>query len=100
MEKVAEILPDKKRRHGWTRAQAYGYGSLANFLITLTSLIGILLIVFADHCKAGNQYLVDFFITLAASTMLGDAFFHILPRVLKIHVHSLTGDSHDDHDDD
>jgi len=41
----------------------------------------------------------DFFITLAASTMLGDAFFHILPRVLGLHDHA-PNDNHDTHTDD
>jgi hypothetical protein len=39
---------------------------------------------------------MDFFVTLAASTMLGDAFFHILPSVLGLHDH----EDHDDHDHD
>ena len=43
-----------------------------------------------------KPYLTDFFVSLAASTMLGDAFFHILPQVLGIHNHA-HGDEEDDH---
>ena len=31
--------------------------------------------------------LTDFFIALAVSTMVGDAFFHILPHMLGLHSH-------------
>ena len=41
--------------------------------------------------------LTDFFIALAVSTMVGDAFFHILPHMLGLHSHD-HGD-HDDHED-
>ena len=85
----------------WTKANSYGYATLANFIITLTSLTGIFIILCTEKCSSDrNHYIFDFFITLAASTMLGDAFFHILPKVLGLHVHAV-GDDHDhDHDHD
>ena len=52
-----------------------------------------------DSAPSLSSLLVmDFFVTLAASTMLGDAFFHILPNVLGLHDHAVT-EGHDDHDD-
>ena len=49
----------------------------------------------------------DFFIALAVSTMVGDAFFHILPHMLGLHGHthephhdSEEGGLFDDHDDE
>ena len=63
----------------------------------MTALSGIAIILCMDKCgknNATNYYILDIFVSLAASTMLGDAFFHILPQVLGIHDHD-----HDDHDD-
>ena len=86
----------------WSEAQSYGYGTLANFIITLTSLSGIFIILYVEKCSTGtNYYIFDFFITLAASTMLGDAFFHILPKVLGLHGHGAgDDDGHEDGHDD
>ena len=86
--------PHRRKTYG-----SMGNPVLANTIITLTSLTGLFVILYTEKCNAGNQYVTDFFITLAASTMLGDAFFHILPRVLGIHDHALD-DDHENHRSD
>jgi hypothetical protein len=49
--------------------------------------------------KLSNLLVMDFFVTLAASTLLGDAFFHILPSVLGLHDHE-DHEDYADHDDE
>lgn len=94
-----DISDTNQNSTSWSQASAYGYGTLANVIITLTSLSGIAIVVCAEKSSSiQNHYIFDFFITLAASTMLGDAFFHILPTVLGLHGHG-DSDSHSDHDD-
>jgi len=77
----------------WTTAQAYGYGTLANFFLTMSSLSGLTIVIYVQKCKpAGSDYIFDAFLSLASSTMLGDAFFHTLPVVLGLHSHDHTED--------
>ena len=69
-------------------------------------MLGILIL----QCRNQNNRMLvtDFFIALAVSTMVGDAFFHILPHMLGLHGHSHEEPHHDsdegnlfeDHDDE
>ena len=56
------------------------------------ALSGILLL----QCRSRDRKILvsDFFVALGISTMLGDAFFHIIPHMLGLH------DDHDHHDDE
>ena len=61
------------------------------------SFLGILVVL----CRKQSNVilLTDFFIALAVSTMVGDAFFHILPHMLGLHSHDHGDeDDHADHD--
>ena len=41
---------------GWSKAEAYGYGTLANLLITLTSLAGIFIILYTRSFKENGYW--------------------------------------------
>jgi len=78
----------------WTKSQKWGYATLANTFLVLLSFLGLLVL----QCRGQNSRTVvtDLFMGLAVSTMLGDAFFHIMPHMLGLHAHS-----HDhDHDEE
>jgi len=84
----------------WTRAKAFGYASLANAIISLLSLAGIAIVICNQKCikdKKSQELIFDFFIALGISTMLGDTFFHILPKVMGIHGHEEGSDENGDH---
>jgi len=84
----------------WTRAKAFGYASLANAVISLLSLAGIAIVICNQKCitdKKSQILIFDFFIALGISTMLGDTFFHILPKVMGLHGHEEGSDEHGDH---
>ena len=58
--------------------------------------------ILRSHARTMQNILVnDFFVSLAVSTMLGDAFFHILPHMLGLHSHDghAHGIDHSEHDE-
>lgn len=66
-------------------AELYGYGTLAVFIISLCSLVGVLLL----PCLAryAYYYIMMGFIGLSFGTMTGDAMLHLIPQVLGLHSH-------------
>ena len=80
----------------WTRAQQWGYATLAYTFIVILSLSGLVLMKCTTNST--RTYVNDIFLGLAVSTMLGDAMLHIIPLVLGLHDHD--HDDHDDHDHD
>ena len=69
----------------WSTAQMWGYGVLANSVLVLLSIIGILSVKCTN--EKSFQYVTDIFLGLAVSTMLGDAILHIIPIFLGLHKH-------------
>ena len=61
------------------------YGTIANAVLSATALGGIFLIICSSYNQRESGYLSDFFVSLAISTMMGDAMFHILPEMLGLH---------------
>lgn len=57
----------------------YGYGSLSVFIITLTSLAGVLLLPIMT--KMAYNYIIAGFYGLAFSTLAADALLHLMPQV-------------------
>uniref|UniRef100_A0A3Q3FK45 Solute carrier family 39 member 4 n=1 Tax=Labrus bergylta TaxID=56723 RepID=A0A3Q3FK45_9LABR len=77
----------------------YIYATIANLLITLTSMCGIFLLL-CTSCTSVFQLCIQFCISLAVGSLTGDAFLHLLPMFLGLHVHSDEGDSHDGHQEE
>uniref|UniRef100_A0A672Z9C8 Zinc transporter ZIP4 n=1 Tax=Sphaeramia orbicularis TaxID=375764 RepID=A0A672Z9C8_9TELE len=75
----------------------YLYATIANIIITLTSMFGIVVLL-CTSCTGLFQLCIQFCISLAVGSLTGDALLHLLPMFLGIHVH---GDesSHSKHSD-
>jgi len=84
----------------WDANQAWLYGTLANTCMVSIPIGGTFIL--RSHARTMQNILVnDFFVSLAVSTMLGDAFFHILPHMLGLHSHDghAHGIDHLEHDE-
>ena len=77
----------------WSTAQMWGYGVLANSVLVLLSIIGILSVKCSN--EKNFQYITDIFLGLAVSTMLGDAILHIIPIFLGLHKHEAEEEGHE-----
>ncbi|XP_060915114.1 zinc transporter ZIP4 [Labrus mixtus] len=84
---------------GLTKTERYIYATIANLLITLTSMFGIFLLL-CTSCTSMFQLSIQFCISLAVGSLTGDAFLHLLPVFLGLHSHSDEGDSHDGHQEE
>ncbi|XP_054721505.1 zinc transporter ZIP10-like [Uloborus diversus] len=82
---TVSVTPSKK---SFRTLLAFG----AITVITLLSLIGAFMIPILN--KPLYDYVSDFFLGLAFSTMLGDVLIHIMPQYLGLHVHR-EGESED-----
>lgn len=61
---------------------AYGYGTLAVFIVCLCSLAAILFIPFANTvCLRTFDYVLGVFLGLAVGTLIADAILHLFPAV-------------------
>ncbi|KAF3833977.1 hypothetical protein F7725_025181 [Dissostichus mawsoni] len=77
-----------------TVTERYLYATLANVVITLTSMFGIVLLL-CTSCTSMFQLCIQFCISLAVGTLTGDALLHLLPMFLGLHVHSDNASSHE-----
>ena len=73
----------------WNNAEKWGYAVLANSVLVLLSIVGILSVKCSD--ETSRQYVTDIFLGLAVSTMLGDSILHIIPIFLGLHKHDEAG---------
>ncbi|XP_056410902.1 zinc transporter ZIP4-like isoform X2 [Hyla sarda] len=81
-----------------TTAQKYLYGSIANLVVCLCSLFGIVVLL-CTTCSAAYQYVIQFFVSLAVGSLTGDAILHLIPQFLGLHSHGDTEDhAHNDED--
>ncbi|CAL8373106.1 unnamed protein product [Boreogadus saida] len=80
---------------GLTQAERYIYATLANVLITLTSMFGIVVLL-CTSCSSVFQLIIQLCISLAVGSLTGDALLHLLPMFLGLHGHE--GGSHADHE--
>ncbi|CAG10810.1 unnamed protein product, partial [Tetraodon nigroviridis] len=80
----------------------YLYATLANAVITLAALIGIVMLL-CTSCTSAFQLVIQFCVSLAVGSLTGDALLHLLPMVLGLHLHSddTSGinHAHDDHEE-
>ncbi|XP_040045682.2 zinc transporter ZIP4 [Gasterosteus aculeatus] len=78
---------------GLTETEKYIYATIANVLITLTSMFGIVVLL-CTSCTSVFQNCIQFCISLAVGSLTGDALLHLVPMFLDLHVHSDKTDSH------
>ncbi|KAK2836277.1 hypothetical protein Q7C36_014146 [Tachysurus vachellii] len=67
--------------------ERYVYATLANTLICLTAMFGIVVLL-CTTCSSLFQLCIQFCISLAVGSLTGDALLHLLPTFLGLHVHS------------
>lgn len=58
----------------------YGYATLANIIICLMAMFGIVVLLFS-RCTQVFQMCIQFCISLAVGSLTGDALLHLLPSV-------------------
>ncbi|XP_034401427.1 zinc transporter ZIP4 [Cyclopterus lumpus] len=78
---------------GLTMTEKYVYATIANMVITLTSMFGIVLLLCTSFTSV-FQFCIQFCISLAVGSLTGDALLHLTPMFLGLHVHSDNTDSH------
>ncbi|KAM6972985.1 zinc transporter ZIP4 [Aplochiton taeniatus] len=74
----------------------YVYALVANLLICLTSMFGIVVLL-CTSCSGVFQISIQFCISLAVGSLTGDAVLHLLPMVLGLHVHADGSSRHTEH---
>uniref|UniRef100_A0A3Q1IB32 Zinc transporter ZIP4 n=1 Tax=Anabas testudineus TaxID=64144 RepID=A0A3Q1IB32_ANATE len=77
---------------GLTKTERYIYATIANVVITLVSMFGIVLLL-CTSCTSMFQLCIQFCISLAVGSLTGDALLHLLPMVMKCadaHSHTFT----------
>ncbi|CAM4639365.1 unnamed protein product [Leuciscus chuanchicus] len=67
-------------------AARYGYATLANIIICLMAMFGIVVLLFS-RCTQVFQMCIQFCISLAVGSLTGDALLHLLPSFLGLHAH-------------
>ncbi|XP_035536793.1 zinc transporter ZIP4 [Morone saxatilis] len=91
-------VTEPQKPDGLTKAERYLYATLANLVITLTSMFGIVVLL-CSSCTSVFQLCIQFCISLAVGSLTGDALLHLLPMFLGLHVHSGdTGGNDHSHD--
>ncbi|XP_041933445.1 zinc transporter ZIP4 isoform X1 [Alosa sapidissima] len=81
---------------GLSRTEKYVYATVANLLICLTALFGIVVLL-CTSCSSIFQLCIQFCISLAVGSLTGDALLHLLPMFLGLHAHG-TGENGGGHD--
>ena len=71
-------------------AERYGFGTLAIAVISILPFFFIAIIPSAK--RQSYRYIMSCLMALSASTMIGDAFLHLLPQALGLHSHSHSHD--------
>lgn len=94
----SETSPSPVTPDTLSTAERYGYATLANLLICLMALFGIVVLLFSA-CTQVFELCIQFCISLAVGSLTGDALLHLLPAFLGLHVHE-EGNDHKDHNFD
>ncbi|CAI5690894.1 unnamed protein product [Oreochromis niloticus] len=88
-------ITDPEKPDGLSKAERYLYATIANLLITVISMFGIVVLLCAA-CTSVFQMCIQFCISLAVGSLTGDALLHLMPTFLGLHVHSDNGGSSED----
>ncbi|XP_016133467.1 zinc transporter ZIP4-like [Sinocyclocheilus grahami] len=75
-------------------AERYGYATLANIIVCLMAMVGIVVLLFS-RCTQVFQMCIQLCISLAVGSLTGDALLHLLPMFLGLHAHK-EGHSHEE----
>lgn len=86
---TSPVSPD-----GLSKTERYLYATLANVVITLLSMFGIVVLL-CTSCTTLFQLCIQFCISLAVGSLTGDALLHLLPMFLGLHVHAEGSSDHD-----
>ncbi|KAL4629858.1 zinc transporter ZIP4 [Arapaima gigas] len=73
-----------------SRTERYVYATIANLLICLVAMFGIVVLL-CTTCTNVFQLCLQFCISLAVGSLTGDAVLHLLPVFLGLHAHSEGG---------
>uniref|UniRef100_A0A672IZH0 Zinc transporter ZIP4 n=1 Tax=Salarias fasciatus TaxID=181472 RepID=A0A672IZH0_SALFA len=76
--------------------ERYLYATLANVVITLMAMNGIVILLFTS-CTSAFQLCIQFCISLAVGSLSGDALLHLVPVALGLHSHE--GEHSHSHDE-
>ncbi|XP_026145396.1 zinc transporter ZIP4-like [Carassius auratus] len=93
----SEISPAPVSPDSLSTAERYGYATLANLIICLMAMFGIVVLLFSA-CTRVFELCIQFCISLAVGSLTGDALLHLLPAFLGLHVHE-DGQNHDHAED-
>ncbi|XP_050992314.1 zinc transporter ZIP4 isoform X1 [Labeo rohita] len=86
---LTHVTPD-----ALSTAQRYGYATLANIIICLMAMFGIVVLLFS-RCTQAFQMCIQFCISLAVGSLTGDALLHLIPMFLGLHAHE-EGHNHEE----
>ncbi|XP_069077249.1 zinc transporter ZIP4 [Pleurodeles waltl] len=78
-----------------TTAEKYIYASIANLVVCLCAVFGIVVLL-CSACTAAYQYIIQLFVSLAVGSLTGDAILHLIPQFLGLHSHA-GEEAHHDH---
>ncbi|XP_028673932.2 zinc transporter ZIP4 [Erpetoichthys calabaricus] len=85
LSKSCELLTSSQQDPGLvTSWETYVYASIANLIICLCALFGIMVLT-CSSCSTVYQYLIQFCISLAVGSLTGDAILHLIPQFLGVH---------------
>ncbi|KAA0709930.1 Zinc transporter ZIP4 [Triplophysa tibetana] len=90
----SEISPGPVSPDSLSTAERYGYATLANILVCLMSIFGIVVLLFSV-CTRVFELCIQFCISLAVGSLTGDALLHLIPSFLGLHLHEDSGHDHD-----
>ncbi|RXN15429.1 zinc transporter ZIP4-like protein [Labeo rohita] len=76
---LTHVTPD-----ALSTAQRYGYATLANIIICLMAMFGIVVLLFS-RCTQAFQMCIQFCISLAVGSLTGDALLHLIPMESDLH---------------
>ncbi|KAL0961924.1 hypothetical protein UPYG_G00333420 [Umbra pygmaea] len=79
--------PPTEPKDQLTTTEKYLYATLANLLICLLALVGIVMLL-CTSCSSAFQLVLQFCVSLAVGSLTGDALLHLLPMVLGLHLHN------------
>lgn len=86
--KACQPLPKEGENHRLGTAEAYGYGTVAVFIVCLCAIGAILFIPLANTiCLNTFDYVLAVFLGLAVGTLVSDAILHLFPAAFGLHVH-------------